>query len=130
VGAAGQTGAAGQGGAGGGDLEAACAASARLNGVLVPIGLAEPADFSADSQTGAHHEHELVILRKDYFDNVTMYQTQGTADHQHPVTLTSEQLQSFAASKTVTVTSGPADGIAGGHTHVIMIQPCFLPAGG
>src|SRR5436190_15450088 len=115
AGAAGQSGASGSSGSGsggsagavgtsgaGGAAMVACAGAAVDNANAGAI--ANPADFSVNTDTGLPDQHTLWMGRADMVRRVATYSTQGTADHWHVVAFTDEQLNALLAGGSVTVT--------------------------
>ena len=127
-GVGGAAGAAATGGTGGGSGRLECY-TGNQSGEIVPIGIANREDFTPDTATGVLHDHTLLVLRRDYFDRVTMYRTAGPADHQHDVVVPEEQLINFARFEPVNVVtqSAVAGNLTVPHIHTVLIQPCGLP---
>ena len=137
TGAGGTTGAAGSGGTGAGGMAqggasgaamVACAGSTLSNSN--PGAIANPADFSVNTDTGAHDQHTLSMGRADMFRRIRGYTTGGTADHRHAVELTDAELDSLLGGGTVTVTtSGPPLNASTGHMHTITLRSCGATSG-
>jgi hypothetical protein len=127
AGSTGSAGATGAGGSGGGAM-VACAGSTVDNGN--PGAIANPADFSTNTETGAHDAHTLWMGRADMVRRVVTYTTAGPADHKHAVRLTDAELDALLGGMTVTVsTDGPPLNASTGHSHMITIRPCGITSG-
>jgi hypothetical protein len=121
----------GTGGAGGGAPNdpsmVSCPTPGNDNGGASAAAIANPADFSPNSNTGEQDKHALAISRTNVLDGVTMYITAGTADHTHAIELTAAQVDSLRTMTVVNVTTGPSPG-ATSHTHTVMIHGCGIPS--
>jgi hypothetical protein len=126
---AGQNGTAGAGGAAGvgGAAMVACAGTTLDNSN--PGAIANPADFSINTETGMRDQHTLWMGRADMYRRVTDYTTAGPADHKHRVKLSDAELVTLLGGGSVTVTTdGPPLNASTGHSHMIMIKSCGIIA--
>lgn len=99
------------------------------NGETLVVTLANPTDFSVNTVTSAHDQHNLVITAGDFFSHRTVYTTGGSANHQHEVRFTAEEIagiQTNVGFPTVAET-GPPLNAAAGHTHTVQLTHCGLP---
>jgi hypothetical protein len=120
----GNTGSAGTGGA----AMVACLGASVDNSN--PGAIANPADFSSNSETGGQDAHTLWMGRADMVRRVLTYTTAGPADHKHSVRLTETQLDALLGGATITVsTDGPPLNASTGHSHMITIRPCGITPG-
>jgi hypothetical protein len=128
-GSAGTTGSAGSGAGGSNAAQlVACAGTAVDN--ANPGAIANPGDFSINTDTNHQDEHSLWMGRADMVRRVLTYTTAGPADHKHEVVLTDAQLNALLAGTTITVsTSGPPLNAATGHSHMITVRPCGITPG-
>ncbi len=129
-GSAGSGGSAGSSGSAGtaGTALVACMGSTVDNGN--PGAIANPGDFSVNSDTGAPDQHTLWMGRADMVRRVTQYSTAGSADHKHEVVFTETQLDALLGGMTITVaTSGPPSNAATGHSHTITVRACGVSPG-
>jgi len=123
VGATGGSATAGSGGTGG---SAGASEPAPECAGLDPYvgGIALPADFSLSE--GVAHEHTLSMDRGSMIRRQLDYQTTGSADHQHQVRFTDEQLAQLMAGETIVVeTEGPPLNASSGHSHTVTVHPCL-----
>jgi hypothetical protein len=131
TGTGGAGGGAGGGGSGGGAVNdpsmVSCPTPDNDNGGASAAAIANPADFSPNSNTGEQDKHTLVISRTNVLDGLTMYITAGTADHTHAIELTAAQVDSLRTTTVVNATTGPSPG-ATSHTHTVTIHGCGIPS--
>lgn len=100
----------------------------RSDAGLVAV-FANPNDFSLNSETGARDRHSFIIAAEDVFARKTVYTTIGTADHQHQVQFTVDEIKGIQGRFDLPGAreSGPPLNAPAGHTHVIQLHNCGLP---
>ena len=73
---------------------------------------------AATANIATNHGHSLSVPAGDINGGAAMdYGIQGTADHDHTVSLSADDMAMIAAGETVSVTSSSG----GGHTHAVAI---------
>ena len=76
---------------------------------------------SASANIGTNHGHSLSIPAGDINDGAGQdYDIEGTADHNHTVSLSDDDMTRIAAGENVAVTSSMAGGAP--HTHMVTIS--------
>jgi len=78
-----------------------------------------------NTDTGMRDAHALAMSQGDIIRRVSNYVTRGSADHQHELVFSDEQLVRLLAGESVVLeTEGPALNAASGHTHTVHVHPC------